>query len=328
MRPVDGGQDISLLSNVWVSGLEGGDLDGLIRYDAKLKFVLDIPDILPHNLSLTGLEVNGKKIPMQYITKEGCDCRVEGAPPELDIARLVEDKLISDDDLDAGLEFRLTSKIAIDKVPLIDRDDVAGTAAYGKVADKVKKYTSSTKKFPAAHKRIRKLVDDYGKKHDNVLDIMRYALKKTVDSLRYHPEELNLDPVQAMADGRGDCDDYAGLYVTILRGFGIPAKYIEGDTADSAGGRMDGRHAWVEVLVPFKDDTYRWVLVEPTWADSYLNPDGHINFVDRQYLYKAGFSAVFDTDKKSEVNILQEHEWVSQKRVSDRKKVSEDGDKR
>ena len=54
--------------------------------------------------------------------------------------------------------------------------------------------------------------------------------------------EIETDAEQAFAGGKGVCQDYAHIYITLLRLFGIPARYVcgmipgEGET-----------HAWVEV---------------------------------------------------------------------------------
>ncbi len=52
--------------------------------------------------------------------------------------------------------------------------------------------------------------------------------------------------------GKGDCDDYAILFVTISRAAGIPARP-----------GFNSKHMWAEVLLPFEDG-YRWVVVDPT----------------------------------------------------------------
>jgi len=86
-----------------------------------------------------------------------------------------------------------------------------------------------------------------------------------------------------MDDGRGDCDDYAGLFTTILRRFGIPTRIANGPVMNSAG-VYRGMHAWTEVLLPL-DSGFQWILVEPTWADNKPFPSMHINQYSHEHLY-------------------------------------------
>jgi transglutaminase-like putative cysteine protease len=58
----------------------------------------------------------------------------------------------------------------------------------------------------------------------------------------------------AVAAGAGDCQDFAHLVVTVVRSWGIPARYVSGylDPGHStiAGPDDPATHAWAEVLVP------------------------------------------------------------------------------
>lgn len=50
---------------------------------------------------------------------------------------------------------------------------------------------------------------------------------------------------QALALGRGVCQDYAHVMIAICRLLGVPARYVSGHMLGEGG-----THAWVEVLVP------------------------------------------------------------------------------
>jgi transglutaminase-like putative cysteine protease len=58
----------------------------------------------------------------------------------------------------------------------------------------------------------------------------------------------------AVAAGAGDCQDFAHLVVTVVRSWGVPARYVSGyvDPGHStiAGSDDPATHAWAEVLVP------------------------------------------------------------------------------
>lgn len=66
------------------------------------------------------------------------------------------------------------------------------------------------------------------------------------DRLEYKVEDLErtdlLDPAQTIERGGGVCRDLAALYVSLLRGAGVPARLVAGYLA----GDVQGFHAWVE----------------------------------------------------------------------------------
>lgn len=50
---------------------------------------------------------------------------------------------------------------------------------------------------------------------------------------------------QALAGGRGVCQDYAHIMLAVCRMCGLPARYVSGHMLGEGG-----THAWVEILVP------------------------------------------------------------------------------
>lgn len=79
-------------------------------------------------------------------------------------------------------------------------------------------------------------------------DIKNYAK----DVLEYYENETNFNIIESLRAGVGDCDDYARLFVAISRSLGIPSRVA-----------FNSRHMWVEVLLPLKDGSYRWMVVDP-----------------------------------------------------------------
>jgi transglutaminase-like putative cysteine protease len=74
---------------------------------------------------------------------------------------------------------------------------------------------------------------------------------------------------EALAHGRGVCQDFAHIMIAICRDWGLPARYVSGylqtnrvATSAGAGDRSDpdATHAWVEVFLP----SLRWVGFDPT----------------------------------------------------------------
>ncbi|MEP7105458.1 MAG: transglutaminase family protein, partial [Chloroflexota bacterium] len=55
---------------------------------------------------------------------------------------------------------------------------------------------------------------------------------------------------EALAAGRGVCQDYAHVMLAICRACGLPARYVSGHLVGEGG-----THAWVEVFLPAGDGT-------------------------------------------------------------------------
>ncbi len=59
---------------------------------------------------------------------------------------------------------------------------------------------------------------------------------------------------EALAGGRGVCQDYAHIMLAVCRAAGIAARYVSGHL-----GGEGGSHAWVEVLRPHPYGANRWI---------------------------------------------------------------------
>jgi transglutaminase-like putative cysteine protease len=66
----------------------------------------------------------------------------------------------------------------------------------------------------------------------------------------------------ALAEGRGVCQDFAHLALALLRSAGIPARYVSGylyPNEDGGAGEVQGQsHAWIEAWVG------DWAPFDPT----------------------------------------------------------------
>jgi transglutaminase-like putative cysteine protease len=90
------------------------------------------------------------------------------------------------------------------------------------------------------------------------------------DHLEYQKSRLDesdlLDPAETLAQGGGVCRDLAALYVSLLRGAGIPARLVAGYLA----GQVDGFHAWVEFYGGGADP---WIPVDVSGIGASDDPD-------------------------------------------------------
>jgi transglutaminase-like putative cysteine protease len=64
---------------------------------------------------------------------------------------------------------------------------------------------------------------------------------------------------EALALGRGLCQDYAHIMLAICRAAGLPARYVSGHLLGEGGS-----HAWVEVLLPHEQSGLAAVPFDPT----------------------------------------------------------------
>jgi transglutaminase-like putative cysteine protease len=64
--------------------------------------------------------------------------------------------------------------------------------------------------------------------------------------------EVHGSLVSAVRQGSGVCQDFAHLFITVARSWGIPARYVMGylDPGISKDGETLATHAWAEALVP------------------------------------------------------------------------------
>jgi transglutaminase-like putative cysteine protease len=85
---------------------------------------------------------------------------------------------------------------------------------------------------------------------DWVADTLRYASGVT---------GVRTTAAQALALGKGLCQDYAHLMLAIYRAANLPARYVSGHMLAEGGS-----HAWVEVLLPADDGRFRVAAFDPT----------------------------------------------------------------
>jgi transglutaminase-like putative cysteine protease len=87
------------------------------------------------------------------------------------------------------------------------------------------------------------------------LAIMRFVN----DRMSYEPltTHVHTHAREALAEGRGVCQDFAHVMIGLCRALQIPARYVSGYLATQ---RASGTHAWTEVFIP----SFGWAAVDPT----------------------------------------------------------------
>jgi transglutaminase-like putative cysteine protease len=87
------------------------------------------------------------------------------------------------------------------------------------------------------------------------LAIMRFVHGR----MAYEPQstQVHTHAREALAEGRGVCQDFAHVMISLCRAAHIPARYVSGYLAAP---RTSGTHAWTEVFIP----SAGWVALDPT----------------------------------------------------------------
>lgn len=93
--------------------------------------------------------------------------------------------------------------------------------------------------------------------------------------------EINTPAVQALAQRKGVCQDFAHIMIACLRSLGIPARYVSGYLlTQPAPGTVklkgsDASHAWCAVYVPDLPPNERWCDLDPTNNRAGWHSPGH-----------------------------------------------------
>jgi transglutaminase-like putative cysteine protease len=168
------------------------------------------------------------------------------------------------------------------------------------------------------------------------LTLLRALTRTLYDEFAYEPRTTHVDsPIdEALAARAGVCQDFAHIMTALVRGLGIPCRYVSGYLASSGDAHdrstANATHAWVEARLP----GLGWVGFDPT--NDTLTQERHIAVaVGRDYgdvpptrgIFKGGTGSelrVAVTVSRSELPIHAQDlsptvSWISSERpVEDR----------
>lgn len=98
---------------------------------------------------------------------------------------------------------------------------------------------------------------------DDALATCHRLTSHLFDTLAFDPDvtHAHSDAAHAFALQAGVCQDYAHIFLAVVRTLGIPARYVSGHLVRSDGLiTQPAAHAWVEALIP----DLGWVAFDPT----------------------------------------------------------------
>ena len=90
-------------------------------------------------------------------------------------------------------------------------------------------------------------------KRDDVLESIRALLGRVYETFEFSPGITAADsPIEHILEtGRGVCQDYAHVMISVLRGWGVPSRYVSGYLGpDGSLTSTNESHAWVECWLP------------------------------------------------------------------------------
>jgi transglutaminase-like putative cysteine protease len=135
---------------------------------------------------------------------------------------------------------------------------------------------------------------------------LRRLMGEMYARFEYSPRSTRVDsPIdEALEARKGVCQDFAHIFLSLVRPLGIPARYVSGYLFQAAGSQdrsTDGAtHAWVEVLLP----DLGWVGLDPT--NNLIADDRHIRVaIGRDYADVPPTRGVFKgvSTVRSELNV-------------------------
>lgn len=144
-------------------------------------------------------------------------------------------------------------------------------------------------------------------RRDDPFSLVKEINAKIYSAFDYDQTTTDVDSTidEALLERRGVCQDYVHVMVAVLRGLGIPARYISGylfHRQNYDRSAVDASHAWLEAWFP----TLGWVGFDPT--NNIITQDRHIRVaMGRDYAdvppTKGVFKGSADTELKVAVQV-------------------------
>ena len=141
-------------------------------------------------------------------------------------------------------------------------------------------------------------------RRDDPLSLLREINGALHDAFDYAPQTTNVDsPIDdALRTRKGVCQDFAHIMIALVRGLGIPCRYVSGylfhrlETQDRSA--QDATHAWVEALLP----GLGWVGFDPT--NNLLACERHIRTaIGRDYADVPPTRGIFKGEAESDLSV-------------------------
>jgi transglutaminase-like putative cysteine protease len=179
-------------------------------------------------------------------------------------------------------------------------DDLGSAAA----VDRFDEVLTPTDYTPAS-KRIERVGRRIAKYHDPQQAVVE-AARWVQAELKYVPgtTEVHSSGMDALREGKGVCQDFVHLTLIVLRGMGIPSRYVSGylhpKRNAKVGDTIDGQsHAWLQVW------TGEWWYYDPT-NDSEINEQYISVGVGRDYADVSPLKGIYSGAGSTDLDVVVE----------------------
>jgi transglutaminase-like putative cysteine protease len=142
------------------------------------------------------------------------------------------------------------------------------------------------------------------RRRDDPLSTLRMLNTRLFEALEYKPDSTRVDsPIDEAIEKRaGVCQDFAHVMITLVRGLGVPCRYVSGYLFHQGGAHerslASASHAWVEAWLP----VLGWVGFDPT--NDALAGNRHIRVaIGRDYADVPPTRGVFKGNSRSELGV-------------------------
>jgi transglutaminase-like putative cysteine protease len=172
------------------------------------------------------------------------------------------------------------------------------------VVDRFDEVLGATHYTPAS-KRIARVGQKIAKEHEPFEAIVA-AANWVHSELDYVPGTTGVHSsgLDALREGRGVCQDFAHLTLVLLRGMGIPSRYVSGylhpQSKADVGDTIDGQsHAWIQAW------TGGWWNYDPT-NDSEINEQYISVGVGRDYSDVSPLKGIYSGEGSTDLDVVVE----------------------
>lgn len=149
-------------------------------------------------------------------------------------------------------------EIAFEAIMTIERTVAAGEVVISRA--EAARFCDPTE-LTAPDTRIRTAAQELAGDASDAEDLAERISTWVADAMSYGSGAtgVHTTAAQALTVGKGLCQDYAHIMLAICHVVRLPARYVSGHMLAEGGS-----HAWVEVLIPHADNTFRAVAFDPT----------------------------------------------------------------
>ena len=139
---------------------------------------------------------------------------------------------------------------------------VTGQDTWGRISDipraLQKKYAQSFTYWPVQSSMVRAIADEHWFSTDDLSSWVHDAYRYISTRIKYpEKQDKRLGADEALLSGRGDCDEFTDLFVTLSRTRGVPSRRLTGYFIHRTNKEAEP-HAWSEILSP----TLGWIPVD------------------------------------------------------------------